>query len=73
MDAARGGYAIGEALNELVVDQDLAMKHGDVAKAAMQKLGAGETLSNVAGGIAAAGSAIGQVLVKASPVGFLFW
>lgn len=32
-----------------------------------------ETLSNIAGGIAAAGSAIGQVLVKASPIGFLFW
>jgi RHS repeat-associated protein len=72
LDAGRAGYALGEAANELLVDEDLAMKHGDVAKATMQKLGAGETISNIAGGIAAAGSAIGQVLVKASPIGFLF-
>jgi RHS repeat-associated protein len=73
LDAARGGYALGEAANELLVNEDLAMKHGEMAKAAMQTLGAGETLSNVVGGLAAAGSALGQVLVKTSPVGFLFW
>lgn len=72
LDAARGGYALGEVANELLVSESLAMKHGDVAKAMMQRMGAGEALANVAGGLAAAGSAIGQVLVKASPVGFLF-
>ena len=71
LDAARGGYALGEAANDLLVNEDLAMRHGDVAKAAAQKLGAGETMSDVVGGLAAAGSAVGQVLVKATPLGFL--
>jgi RHS repeat-associated protein len=73
LDAARGGYALGEVANELLVDEDMAMSHGEVAKAAMQKLGAGETVSNIVGGLAAAGSALGQVAVKLSPVGMLFW
>lgn len=73
LDAGRGGYALGEAANEFLVNEDLAMKHGDAAKAAVQKLGAGETVSDVIGGLAAAGSAVGQVLVKGSPIGFLFW
>ena len=71
LDAARGGYALGEAANDLLVNEDLAMRHGDVAKVAAQKLGAGETMSDVVGGLAAAGSAVGQVLVKATPLGFL--
>lgn len=72
VDAARGGYALGEAANELLVNEDLAMRHGDVAKAAAQKLGAGETLSDVVGGLAAAGSAVSQALLKVSPIGLFF-
>ncbi len=72
LDAARGGYALGEVANELLVDSDIAMKHGDIAKSVAEGLGAGETVSNIVGGMAAAASSIGQVMLKASPLGYLF-
>jgi RHS repeat-associated protein len=66
LDAARGGLALGEAANEFLVDQNRAMTHGEALKTAAQRIGAGETLSNMIGGLGAAGSAVMQVLMAVS-------
>ena len=60
LDAARGGFALGEAAGELMVDQELAMRHGDAAKGLAMKAGLPEDFANVVGGVAAAGSALVQ-------------
>jgi RHS repeat-associated protein len=69
VDAARGGWALGGALEALVVDSETAMRHGDAAKALAERAGAGSTLGTVVGGYVAAQSAILQTFVKATPLG----
>jgi hypothetical protein len=60
LDAARGGFALGEAADALLVDQEAAMRHGDVAKGLAASVGLPEGAADVVGGIAAAASAIVQ-------------
>jgi len=60
--AGRTGYAVGEMMNDLLVDEDLAMRQGEEAKNVAMKLGAGEGLSDVVGGVTASFSAISQAL-----------
>ncbi len=60
--AGRTGYAVGEMMNDLLVDEDLAMRQGEEAKKLAMKLGAGEGLSDVVGGVTASLSAVTQAL-----------
>ncbi|HEU5090542.1 MAG TPA: hypothetical protein VFT99_23970, partial [Roseiflexaceae bacterium] len=60
--AGRTGYAVGSLMNELFVDESRAMQHGDVARSLAKTLGASDSVADVAGGVAAAGSAIMQVI-----------
>lgn len=73
LDAARGGYALGEAVGELLVDSDKAMAHGEAAMSVAKDIGLNETASEIFGGVVTAGSAIAQASLKTSPIGFLFW
>ena len=67
LDAARGGYALGEAVNEILPLEKEATKTGEGAETTARYLGAGESTARVAGGIGAAVGAVNEFLSWVNP------
>ena len=68
LDAGRGGYALGEALNEGLGIEEVAMKGGERFERGAKSLGFSEDAARVVGATGAALTAINEVSQYVNPI-----